>query len=79
MRPEDQWTFDRILLTVGLLLAIAVTVHIEHCEPMWLGKLGVALLWIGVGFGAREEIASLNLAETDLASVLEDGHSRDQS
>jgi len=79
MRPEERWTLDRILLMVGLFLAIVVTLHIEHCEPLWLGKIGLTVLWVGVGFGVREEIASINLAEKDWTSALENGASKDQS
>ena len=75
---EDRLTLDRTILMVSLMMAIALTLNVEHSEPLWLGKIGVALLWLGVGFGVREEIASIDLTGEDYPSIL-DGDEIDQS
>lgn len=58
--PRHRWTLDRTILAATLMMAIAITVNVEHAEPLWLAKIGMAILWLGVGLGFREEIASIN-------------------
>lgn len=58
MRLGCSGILDWALLALGLSLAIAVTIHVEHCEPLWLGKTAAAILWLAVGWGLEEHVSS---------------------